>query len=346
MIKFHRHALVAFGVMLIAVSVSAEFSGFVGPVFGIATAPNGDILVADAGAGVTGIDVRKGRIRDTIPLPGVTSISPLGRGSMWAVTGAGADAEADTGQGLHRISRGQTRKLANLFAFEEQFNPDFPRSVDSNPFDVQSLGGNAAVVADAGANDLLHVDNQGNVNVLAIFPDELVSTDNIKALAGCPGSGADFCFLPPMFPAQPVPTSVVIDESGYYLVGELKGFPAPTGASNIWLVSSGAQWAECGSSPDCIKLFDGGFTSIIDMTFGPDGHLYVAEFDAASWAAVEIFGMPSGGVIKACDLSTLTCHEIASGIDELTGITFGKDGALYATRHALVPGGAEVIRVD
>jgi hypothetical protein len=233
--------------------------------------------------------------------------------------------------------------VANLFQFEAANNPD-GQAVDSNPFDVQSLGGRFALVADAGANDLLRVDNQGNVTVLAVFPNELVSTANIKQLANCP-SPAPFCALPPFLPAQAVPTSIAVGPDGYIYVGELKGFPAPTGESNIWRVSPNAIEAQCGTSADCEKVFDGGFTSIIDMAFGEDGQLYVAELDEASWASIEIFGSPTGGTINACDVSSATCSEVAEGIPELTAITFGTDGSLWATRNSLVIGSAEVVQV-
>ncbi|MGD8428496.1 MAG: ScyD/ScyE family protein, partial [Balneolaceae bacterium] len=195
-------------------------NGFASPLFGLATAPNGNILVADAGAGVASIDGYA-----DISLPGVTDISPLGRGSMWASTGAGADPEEDTGQGLYRLSQGNNRLIANLFAFEDANDPD-GMGVDSNPFDVQSLGGKAALVADAGANDLLKVDNRGHIQVLATFPNELVSTTNLKDLLNCSADGNDLCDLPDQIPAQAVPTSIAKDSDGYYYVGELKGFPA------------------------------------------------------------------------------------------------------------------------
>jgi hypothetical protein len=329
---------------LTAVPASAEvFAEFGGPLYGLATAPNGDLLLADAGSGV--IPIRRGELRSTIVLPGITDVSPIGRGSMWAVTGAPSPdtTGVDSGQGLHRISAGESTKVGNLFQFEAANNPD-GLAVDSNPFDVQSLGGKFALVADAGANDLLRVDNQGHVTVLAVFPNELVSTANIKELAQCP-SPAPFCGLPPFIPAQPVPTSIAVGPEGYIYVGELKGFPAPTGESNIWRVSPNAIGAQCGASADCEKVFDGGFTSIIDMAFGDDGQLYVAEMDEASWAAVEIFGNPTGGTINACDISSATCSEVATGISELTAITFGTDGSLWATRNSLVPGSAEVVQV-
>ena len=311
--------------------------GFASPLFGLATAPNGDILVADAGAGIAN---RQGGTE--IALPGVTDLAPIGRGSMWATVGGG-EIPGDVGQGLYRVSQGRTRLIANLFAFEEANNPD-GEAVDSNPFDVASLGGNATLVADAAANTLLRVDNQGHVEVLAILPREDVSTANLKALFGCPAGPPDFCNLPPEISAQAVATSVAIGPDGYYYVGELKGFPAPTGASNIWRVSPNASGARCGTSPDCIKVFDGGFTSIIDLAFDADGDLYVVELDEQSWFAVEL-GAGVGGTINACDVATLACEEVASGIPILTAITFGTNGALWATRNALIPGSAAVVRV-
>ena len=329
--RFNKRVAVLVAVFALFAAPTAAIAfngGFAGPVFGIATAPNGDILVADAGAGIADAD---GTV--DIPLPGVTSIAPIGRSSLW-VTRSGEETEEDSGQALLRVSQGRQEQVVNLFQFEEDNDPD-GAGVDSNPYDVASLGGGAALVIDAGGNDLLHVDRRGNVDVVFVFPDELVSTANIKDLAGCPAGPPFICDdLPGMIPAQAVPTSVAVGTDGYAYVGELKGFPAPTDESNIW---------QC-DDDDCMELFDGGFTSIIDLAFGPDGLLYVAEFDEASWAAVEIFGAGDGGTINACDVDTLVCDEVATGINQLTGITFGKDGTLYATQNALTPA-AEVIEV-
>ncbi len=227
--------LTVIAVVAIPLAVSAA-TGFQGPVFGIATAPNGDILVADAGAGIT--TIRKGVAGRTIALPGVTDVAPIGKSSLWATT-SGDNPEANSGQGLHRVSNGTSKLVANLFAFEEMYDPD-GAGVDSNPFDVASLGGNAALVVDAGGNDLMHVNNQGMIKVLAVFPDEVVSTANFQGLVGCDGDPIpDFAFICdiPAMPAQSVPTSVAVGPDGYYYVGELKGFPGPTGESSIWRVA-------------------------------------------------------------------------------------------------------------
>lgn len=329
----------------LATQVTNE-NGFVSPLFGLATAPNGDILVADAGAGVVAFDGDQGVL--DMPLPGVSDVGPIGRGAVWATTGPLGDPTTDAGQALHRVTDDGSRLIANLFAFEEAYDPDGGLHPDSNPFDVQSLGGRAALVVDSGGNDLLRVNNRGDIEVLAVFPIESVSTANLKQLVGCPdavGAFAFVCGLPPQMPGEAVPTSVAVGPDGYYYVGELKGFPAPTNESNIWRVAPDASWADCDVSPDCVKVFDGGFTSIIDLAFGADGSLLVAELDESSWAAIELGGTPAGGTVNACDLDTLTCSEMASGIPILTAVTTGKDGSVWVTRNALIPPLANVIEI-
>jgi len=323
-------------------ALAGAVSGLAGPIFGLSTARNGDLLVADASVGIE--TIRKDQVRSTIPLPGATDVSAASKNLLWASTGAGDSPNADTGQALYRIWKGEPKLVVNLFEFEAAENPDGQDPFDSNPFDVQALGSKAALVVDAGGNDLLKVQKDGEVKVLAVFPDELVSTANIKDLAGCPESGADFCFLPDEMPAQAVPTSVAIGPDGYYYVGELKGFPGPTGESNIWRIHPKASWAECGSSPKCAKVFDGGFTSIIDLAFHK-GRLYVAEMDEQSFAAVEIFMGGVGGTINSCSLKSQTCRVVAEEIPQLTAITFARHGRLWATQNSLVPDGAEVIKV-
>lgn len=320
-----------------SVSDDVEFST---PLFGLATAPNGAIIVADAGFGILSLD---GRSR--IPFAGVSDIAPIGTNSMWALKGLTGDPGENTGQALYRVSKGHQRMIADLYAFEEENNPDGAELIDSNPFDVHSLGGRSALVADAAGNDLLKINNQGNVEVVAVFPEEVVSTANAKSLFGCPAGPPDICGLPDNISAQAVPTSLTVGPDDSYYVGELKGFPAPANESNIWRISPDASGVECGTDPGCEKVFDGGFTSIIDLAFDEEGYLYVVELDENSWFGLEI-GAAAGGTINKCDLDAGTCEEIATNIPIVTAITFGKDGSLWATRNALIPGVADVFKVE
>ena len=153
------------------------------------------------------------------------------------------------------------------------------------------------------------------------------------------GSQAEF------LPCNHHSTSIAIDRQGYIYVGELKGCPAPSGESNVWRISPHANAAQCGMSPDCVKVFDGGFTSIIDLAVGPDGLLYVLELDEGSWAAVQIFGAPRGGTLNACSVKYGFCKQVEEGIPVPSAIAFEKDGTLWATRNTITPGGAEIFKV-
>ena len=142
-------------------------------------------------------------------------------------------------------------------------------------------------------------------------------------------------------PAQAVSTSIAIGPDGAYYVGELKGFPAPTGESRIWRIEPGTRHADCAVSPACAVVADG-FTSIVDLTFGPDGTLYVVELDEASWLAVEIgFGM-AGGTVNACDTSTWTCTEAATELPMPIAAAVNRTGTVHVAINALVPGAAGV----
>jgi hypothetical protein len=320
---------------------------FATPIFGLAVAPDGSLLVADSGQGT--VELRKGEGSLVAELPGVVDIAPIGRGDMFAITGGGDPADPMAGR-LFRVARGNTREIANLMAFEAEFDPD-GAGVDSNPFDVAALNGGAALVADAGGNSLLIVDQRGNVDWVATFPDELVSTDHVKDLIGCPSDVPDLafvCTLPPMMPTQAVATSIAIGPDGAYYVGELKGFPGPVEVSRVWRVEPGTRHAQCGASPACSIVADG-FTSIVDLAFGPDGTLYVVELDEAGFLAVELeaffglSGLTQGGTVNACNLSAGTCSVVAAGLPLPIATAVDRNGTVYAAIAALIPGAAQVI---
>ena len=216
---------------------------------------------------------------------------------MHAVTGAGdAQALPDPGR------RGDQARQPGRF--EANVNPD-GGEIDSNPFDVATLRHGRALVADAAANALLFVRKDGHIDWVATLPSELVSTDNLKGLVGCPYAdpeNQEICDLPDMIPAQAVATSVAVGPDGAYYVGELKGFPAPTGASKVWRIEPGNATRRVRHQPPACSVVADGFTSVIDLGFGRDGALHVVEFDEASWFAVEL-GQPTGGTVNACDVT-------------------------------------------
>jgi hypothetical protein len=314
---------------------------FAGPVFGMAATPDNSLLVADSGAGV--VELRKGKGKLVVSLPGAADVDPIGHSSMYVITGGGED---PTSGKLYRASRGGTPKqIADLAAFEAAVNPD-GGEVDSNPFDVEALGGGRALVADAGANALLAVDSKGKVDWVATLPPEVVSTAHAKTLAGCPNPPPDLAFvcdLPPSIPAEAVATSVAVGPDGAYYVGELKGFPGEPGTSRIWRIERGARHAQCGTSPACRVVADG-FTSIVDLTFGPHGRLYVVEIDEAGFLATET-GQTTGGTLNACRFGSWKCKAVATDLPTPIAAAVTKKGTVYVLVNALNPPEARVIAV-
>jgi hypothetical protein len=323
------------GLVLVPTAASTIPNTYASPLFGLATADDDDLLVADFGQGILKVNNGSGFLYT--PLLDATDVTPAAGGTLYAITSGETN-----GAKIFRIDRrGRASELADLFAFEEANNPH-PAAVESNPFDVADLKHGGALVSDAAGNDLLEVGKYGAVKLVAVFPDELVSTDNAKKIFGCPDGPPDICDLPPMIPAEPVPASNAIGPNGDYYVGELKGFPSPIGESKVWRIKQGQRNLHC-PSKYCTAVLDG-FTSILDLEFGPDGRLYVAQIDDASWLAME-FGQGVGGSVHACDLATGDCDEIVSGIPMLTAITFRQDGSLWGTVNSLIPGLADVVQL-
>jgi hypothetical protein len=342
---WHRLKLGLFGIfaagVVLAATAAAHPSAFAGPIFGVATARDDGLLVADSGRGIVKVDAA-GKSSLLASLPGVTDVARANGRDLWAVTSGEPGA-----QRLFRVgAAGTVTPVAKLRQFEERENPH-PAEIDSNPYAVADIGRGHALVADAGGNDLLRVERNGKVNVVAVLPDEVVSTENAKRLARCPNPPEDLAFvckLPASMPAEAVPTSVAVGPDGAYYVGELKGFPAPIGKSKVWRIEPNARNAQCGKSPLCSVALEG-LTSVIDLAFGRDGRLNVAQIDDASFLAAEAGSGAVGGSVHACNLTTKRCETVVSGKPALTGITFRGDGSLWGTTNALTPGAADVLKL-
>ena len=347
-IRRPRSAILALGAAAVllagpaAVSAAKPSADDLGVLFGLATTKDGSLLVADATQGI--VAIRGGERTLFAALPGATDVGAVGVGNAFAITGGGPPGTGAAS--LYRISSGHAALVADLYAFEADVNPH-PAEVDSNPFGLTVLNGGGVLVADAGGNSVLYITGQGHVDWIATLPTELGSTANIKALFGCPAGPPDFCNLPDMIPTEAVATDAVIGPDGAAYVSELTGFPAPTGESRVWRIEPGTLHAECGTSDACEVVADG-FTSIVDLNFGPDGTLYVTELDEASWWAVEVFQAPTGGTINACAWGSfpLSCDEVATGLPIPMSTTIGGDGTLWTTLLSLVPGEADVVPVQ
>ncbi|HSM43970.1 MAG TPA: ScyD/ScyE family protein [Acidimicrobiia bacterium] len=324
-------------------------------VFDIAATPDGSILAGDFR---TIKEIRKGEISVVAEMPTdlepgdinnaevagtINGLSVTGRRSFFA-TRIAPDLAVEAG--VFHFSNGGWRLVGNIEEFEQardpdafegpmwkdqacEFDPDanFSAGPQSNPYHLTARSGSEVIVGDAAGNTVLSVKANGQ-------PVELI------ALLTPPLDGDDYAVLFPLDEdtdcyVQPVATSVAIGPGGDMLVGELTGATAaglPIGMSRIWRVDAKATDAVCSEKePDATEtceLFADGFTSIIDLEFGPDGRLYVVEYDDASWLAAFIPGIAAGGTIHACDLDA-NCEIVASELEFPSAITFDKRGNLW-----------------
>jgi glucose/arabinose dehydrogenase len=164
----------------------------------------------------------------------------------------------------------------------------------------------AVVVADAGANALLRVAANGDISTLAVFPSR------------AQGRSTDA-----------VPTAVAVGPDGAYYISELTGVPFVTGAANIYRVVPGQAPTVAWS----------GFTTVIDIAFGPDGSLYVLEHSTGP----VFFALP-GRLLRVAPNGTRTT--VIDGLTRPGSVAVRPDGALYVSNRGTSIGTGEVLRIE
>lgn len=321
-------------------------------VFDIDATPAGTILVAE---NATVKEIRETGIVELIEVPtipgvAVNGIEAIGRGNFFA-TSAGLDLAE--GAGLWRVSPGGARLVADIEAFERNFDPDanvgpgwkdprceesdaFSAGPQSNPYHLAVLSGHATLIADAAGNTLLHATTDGRIETVAVFtPPVDESTGEGQVLFEL--SDGTPCFV------QPVPTSVDVGPDGAYYVGELTGYPAVPGTSRVWRIEPGSRGVTCPSDA-CVHVLSG-LTSVIDVEFGPDGFLYVVEMDANGWyqALQGDPPDPAGGTVQRCDVASGDCVTVEEGLDLPGAITFDERGTLWLLQSGILSPTVEAI---
>jgi hypothetical protein len=239
--------------------------------------------------------------------------NPVNRTAQGAFP-AFASVGAEFGRLVRFQPNGKWAFAEDLAAFEGTANPD-GNAPDSNPYGLAALPGRT-VFADAGGNTLNAVAANGSISNLAVFPNRTVPF-------GAPGATVSM---------QAVPTSVAVGPEGDFYVSQLTGFPFPLGGSNVYRVPAS------GGSPVVVAS---GFTKVIDLTFGPDGSLYVLEISSAG-------GPPpqggTGSLIRiAPDGTKTTVVAPGAGLVAPGGIAISRDGIIYVTNLSVQPGGVGTV---
>lgn len=256
---------------------------------------------------------------------GLQDIAFNNSGEAFGLIGAGASPAAraslgSAGASLGTLVRlpltgGSVQTIADLMAYEGAQNPD-GGVLDSNPFKLLLNPAGGYVVADAGANDVLGVTAAGAVSTLSALPPR----------------PNPLLFGPPVF--QSVPTAVAMGPDGATYVGELTGFPFPSGAANVYRLDpiTGVR-----------TVAHAGFTNIVDLTFDPAGNLYVLQISSNGLASP--MGPGPGALIKVDSATGMRTTIASQGLSFPTGLAIGPDGAFYVSNMGNAAGTGQVLRI-
>jgi len=246
---------------------------------------------------------------------GPQDISFSGRGNGIVAIGWGGDpalrpslGEAATTAGslIQLQPSGTWRVVADVSAFEGSTNPA-GGMIDSNPYGVLAESGRT-FVTDAGGNSLLEVAPTGAISLVAIFPTTAAP--------------------PPFNQSEAVPTRVKRGPDGALYVSTLSGAPFLAGSAAIYRVIPGQSPA----------VYLGGFKTITDFAFAPDGSVYVLQFATAA----VFFGGP-GALIHVATNGVRSI--ITSALSQPTGVVVGPDGSVYVSNRGTSAGSGEVLRI-
>ena len=283
------------------------------------------VYVADGGASAVFKLTARGPVKVASgPQPGeIAGVAINGKGTLaYTSTNYQSGATALT----IKPKVGKARSV-NLSTFEQARNPDkwirygidnptecqkqafaplgganYRGGVDSHPYSVAALPGDAWVVGDAGGNDLLKVDSTGKITVLSVLPRQPAK---ITAQAAA-GLGLPDCVVGATYNFEAVPTDVEVAADGKLIVSLLPGGPEDP--------SLGARGSVVSVNPrngNATRLATG-LLGGTNVALGPDGKIFFSELFAGK------IGVIDRGVVR-------TYVQLAAPL----GLTYF-NGALYA----------------
>ena len=328
---------------------------------GVESIRPGLTLVSEADASFSLVIERRHREARKISLgsiPGAEGIAPAvaaGRhGTVYVLTGAGEP--GGPGGKLYRWHRRSGVRLVADIAAYQAGDPD-PYDLEelpeeSNPYGLEALRDGSLLVVDAAGNDLLRVwpgrhHRKTRIRTVAEFEPRTVAFPE-----GLPETDPEGNPLPPagtMMPSESVPTSVTVGKDGYWYVGELRGFPATPGTSQVWRIKpTSKRTATCDPEKpwrrDCKRYADG-FTSITDMASDRRGNVYALSLSTQGWLAMELGAEGSEvGALHRIDRRRRV-REVAEGQLVLPGgVDVARNGTIYGVGPLFGPGSLHTIR--
>jgi len=297
---------------------------------------------------------------------GPTDVAVADDGTIYVVNSLGADPNQRDQAGDPITQLGTVWKkgpndaapsqFADIAAFERDNDPDKnePRdpsdtepTTDSNPYAMTMKSDGTLLVADAGANDVVAVDDTGTVSLVSALPFRMV--DPPPFIVCQPGQDPSTGCVPPgqQIPMQPVPTAVEVVPAALpapvgtdnVYIGQLTGFPFPVGGANVYTVNGNSD------PHDNLDVAYQNLTNIIDTAIAPDGTVYVLEF--ASNGLLDPNPQPALIQIRTDGTRKALLNGSDGDLVAPGGVAVGPDGMVYVTNCALCGGTAgTVIQVD
>ncbi|MEO5890727.1 MAG: ScyD/ScyE family protein [Ferruginibacter sp.] len=264
--------------------------------------PIGPVRGSVDGSRISRVDRKGSRITWVSNLPsatnglgdisGVADVAFIGNRLYAIITGAGCSHGVPTiPNGVIKINGDRSwTPVANLSNYVKTHPVADPSPADFEPdgdFYSMTSVGNDLYAIEANHGELIKISTNGNVSRIVDFT-------------------ATYGHI--------VPTVHAFRDGNFY-VGNLFTFPAPSGASNVYKVTSSGQ----------VSVFASRFSMILGIAFDKIGGMYVLETTTNN-----LFPTPgTGDIVRVDPLDNR--QVIASGLTFPTGMTFGPDGKIYVS---------------
>jgi len=312
----------------------------------LAVSPDGDVYVAESGRGgqrvcaphpvlvegclgfsgsITWVNPDGSDERVVTKLPSIANdVEALGpmdlvvtdSGRYYATIGLGADEEVRDGFGkagehlatvvTGRLDSDEHKLFADVLANEAENNPD-GTDIDSNPAGL-ARAGDSLVVADAGGNAIVKVNEDGRFRTVAALDPT--------------SEGADA-----------VPTAVVRGPDGAWYVSQLTGFPFTKGSASIWRIGASGEPTEYAS----------GLTNVTDLAF-KGKTLYAVEISTDGLLSTPPNSLPQGSLVKVTEGGS-SHSTVVGDLDAPYGVVI-TDGSAYVSTCSVCLTGGKVIKVS
>ena len=265
-------------------------------------------------------------------IQGVADVAFLD-GKLYAVLAGGGCSHGNLNQpnGIVRVDRqnGSWSYVANLSDALQEYPAAYPDIHEYTPSDYEPDGTFYSLISH---NGKLYTVEPNHGQVFSITPDgHVAETIDISKSE-----------------AHIIPTAIAAHNGNLY-VGNLGVYPIFPQRARVLTVSDNFSFSDdtpgLGTDPTDhayrIASSRAGFTTIVDIKFGPDGLAYVLELSSA-------FGYPAPGAGKVVRVERDgTIDDVVTGLTQPTGMTFGPDSMLYVSNFGAITGAVgQILKIE